>query len=247
VLIEEGVTATFFLTTNFIDHRMLLWFDRVGHQYLGACREGQFSELRKAILGVLKGIVLRESLTPDKSGLRFLMRGLKQSGESKRCALLEKLDELFPLDEGQYSNDLGMTWDDVRELRAKGMSIGSHTLSHALLTSVALTEKLRKEVIESKQRLEYQLGLTIDEFCYPAGHHDQVVMRLLRESGYRAAYTCQPGFNRPGTDPFRIRRINLTEEVSQGPDGRFSPCLFKSKLDGVMDLLMLRDWRCLAF
>jgi hypothetical protein len=38
---------------------------------------------------------------------------------------------------------------------------------------------------------------------------DERVVAAARRAGYRAAFSTQPGFNRPGADPFRVRRIDV--------------------------------------
>lgn len=45
--------------------------------------------------------------------------------------------------------------------------------------------------------------------AYPYGRHDERVIEATRAAGYRAAFSVQPGFNRPELDLYRIRRIDV--------------------------------------
>ncbi len=105
-----------------------------------------------------------------------------------------------------------MSWDQARELRRAGMSIGSHTVTHRELGSLSESDR-RVELTESKRLLESKLGGAIDALAYPygwPGSLDDLTIRVARESGYRLAFTSIEGVNRPGsTDALAIRRIGV--------------------------------------
>ncbi len=44
---------------------------------------------------------------------------------------------------------------------------------------------------------------------YPYGRYDERVRQAAIDAGYAAAFSVQPGFNRPGLDPYRIRRLDV--------------------------------------
>ena len=58
--------------------------------------------------------------------------------------------------------------DEIRTLRDMGMEIGSHTLSHRLLTEIP-QEEVPGELIESKKRLDDILGEPNQSISYPLG------------------------------------------------------------------------------
>jgi peptidoglycan-N-acetylglucosamine deacetylase len=81
-----------------------------------------------------------------------------------------------------------MAKEEMRALRAMGMEIGSHTLTHPNL------RKLRKilvlhELVESKKVLEDIVGELILSFCYPAGKFNSMVRSCVIEAGYKLART----------------------------------------------------------
>lgn len=84
----------------------------------------------------------------------------------------------------------------------KKVEIGAHTISHPDLTKVSLLEA-EKEIKDSKTYLEDLLGHSISMFCYPYGRYNDKIKRLVKDSGFIAARTCDPeGFNLP-EDPYQ--------------------------------------------
>ena len=80
------------------------------------------------------------------------------------------------------------------ELRAwidAGFDVGSHSLSHVDLSS-AEPDVLRREMRESKTRLEALLEREILDFCYPYTLHGAEARRESREAGYRMAFAGEP-------------------------------------------------------
>jgi peptidoglycan/xylan/chitin deacetylase (PgdA/CDA1 family) len=90
--------------------------------------------------------------------------------------------------------ELSSTWylseQEVREIDASGMRIGSHTSTHRLLSKLDRAE-IFNELHESKVTLERLLGKTVDEFCYPYGgsnSYNQVVKDTLSSLHYSVAH-----------------------------------------------------------
>lgn len=90
------------------------------------------------------------------------------------------------------------------ELARHGMEIGSHSLTHRMLTHVPIRE-LRAEVAGSKAWLEDELGRSVETFCYPRGRFGPRVLREVRAAGYRGACSTLPGY--AGSCPFVLRRF----------------------------------------
>ena len=96
----------------------------------------------------------------------------------------------------------------MRELEAMGFVIGSHTQSHARLTEIG-PEQVSDEVAASKHALEDALGKEVRHFAYPYGLFNDAVRDAVIAAGYRAACSTRSGFNRPGEDPYLLRRIDV--------------------------------------
>jgi peptidoglycan/xylan/chitin deacetylase (PgdA/CDA1 family) len=79
-----------------------------------------------------------------------------------------------------------MDWEQLRQMLAWGLSVGSHTLTHPELRFLSEADA-RYEIEQSRRVLERQLGQPITTFCYPFGEWGATAYRLVRAAGYRAA------------------------------------------------------------
>jgi peptidoglycan-N-acetylglucosamine deacetylase len=73
--------------------------------------------------------------------------------------------------------------DEIRALHHMGMEIGSHTLTHRLLTGRPV-EEVWYELAESKARLEDIVGAPVVAFSYPEGVFTAAACAALGETGY---------------------------------------------------------------
>lgn len=75
----------------------------------------------------------------------------------------------------------------VREVRGRGMEVGSHGSSHTRLSGLD-PERLREEVSHSRSYLGEVLGEEVEGFCYPYGDLDGAAVGAVRRAGY--SYAC---------------------------------------------------------
>ena len=110
---------------------------------------------------------------------------------------------------------LYMNWDEVRQMAANGFTIGAHTATHPPLSQVSL-DRARREVTESRARIEAEIGQPVRAFAYPHGgtaHFGEEHERMLTEEGFSVAFSTLSG---PDTyasvrrRPMRIRRIHIS-------------------------------------
>ena len=104
-----------------------------------------------------------------------------------------------------------LTWDDLREILRRGHRVGSHTVTHRRMTGLSVEEAV-KELEESRRTLSSRLDVAATEVSFPYGREldrrsDLAV--LARRAGYRACFSAIRGANRPGGDPYDIRRDAL--------------------------------------
>jgi len=101
-----------------------------------------------------------------------------------------------------------MSWDQAREMSAAGMHMESHTLDHPDL-SMLPSDRLSRELVESRRALEAQLGTPVRYLSYPAGRYSPSVVRAAQQAGYLGAVTTAYGdVHKPG-QPFEIARIRI--------------------------------------
>lgn len=125
-----------------------------------------------------------------------------------------------------------LTWREVREMAASGVTFGSHTATHAVLRSEQRS-RIRTELAESKRALQDVLGEPITAFSYPYAfpQEDKTFVSTfkdeLRAQGYMTSVTTIIGRVRVGDDPLELKRL----PVSGADDAR----MFAAKIDGAYD------------
>jgi len=110
-------------------------------------------------------------------------------------------------------NPSGVTYplmdaSQIRELRECGFSFHSHTRSHADLLTLD-DNALHDQLAGARDDLQTVLGVAVDYLAYPYGRYDDRVLLAAQAAGYCAAFSVQPGFNRPDIDRFRLRRLDV--------------------------------------
>ena len=112
---------------------------------------------------------------------------------------------------GRGKDEPYMDWDEIRELTACGLTIGSHAHEHRSLGALSEAEAA-SEGRRSRELLEDRLGTAVESFAYPFGtraDYGPKTMRALARVGYRSAFTSQHGHLRPGVHPMALPRIKV--------------------------------------
>ncbi len=86
------------------------------------------------------------------------------------------------------------------------ITIGSHTVSHPLLTRCTPAE-IDRELTASKTFLENHTGHPVTLLAYPAGDYNRTVAERARAAGYRAAFAVRP--RNAGLPRYEIPRLDL--------------------------------------
>jgi peptidoglycan/xylan/chitin deacetylase (PgdA/CDA1 family) len=108
--------------------------------------------------------------------------------------------------------DPSLDWDQLRELHAYGVEIGSHSRSHRALDCLRPTE-LHQEVAASRQVLEDGLGTPVRSFAYPYGYHSNAVRTAVRAAGYSSACGVKNALSHPDDDVFAIARVLIERDT----------------------------------
>lgn len=127
-------------------------------------------------------------------------------------------------------------WNAMRALDGGALRFEPHTVSHPNLLTLD-DAAARREIASGKDELEQQLGRATSAFCYPAGLYGPRERALVREVGFAAAVSCEPGVNRRTTDLFALRRIQV--------GARDTLLDFRAKVGGGHDTppLLRATWR----
>jgi peptidoglycan/xylan/chitin deacetylase (PgdA/CDA1 family) len=115
-------------------------------------------------------------------GTVFTVAAFADSGAALSWPGIEH--ELVPASAGDLE-PLG--WDELAALRDRGWEVGSHTVTHALLTG-ADDARLAAELADSRRTIADRLG-GCETVAYPYGVADARVAAAARRAGYAAACT----------------------------------------------------------
>lgn len=191
-----GLPATLFMTaghfTGDLAPGQLLWFDQIydshGDQLVLGFAETVYRRTR-----ILKRMPeeTRQKVVAQLYGAEFARRPVDPD-HPRRLMSLEELKRLAdsPL-----------------------MTIGAHSLTHGLLTRMPQAQA-RDEISRSRQVLQGLLQQPIETFAFPDGALDETVTQLVRQAGFRAAFSTRPGAVRRGDDRFTLRRFPVGQDTS---------------------------------
>jgi peptidoglycan/xylan/chitin deacetylase (PgdA/CDA1 family) len=104
---------------------------------------------------------------------------------------------------------------DVRGLRKRGFSVGTHGTTHRKLTFLP-KEQFLAELAENKRWLEDVIGEEVRYMAAPGGFINACVMKSAYECGYALVGTCNEWMNSPSamTLPASVNRVNVGRHFS---------------------------------
>ena len=116
----------------------------------------------------------------------------------------------------QYGNqDLGLTWEQIRELGKEPLAtIGNHTYSHKAFTGCT-DEEICADINQADTEMLNKTGIKMQHFAFPFGEaiavsaHDIELAKLL---GFKTSATTKEEFVRYNTNPLDLPRLFVTEK-----------------------------------
>jgi len=220
---KYGYPATIFLTSDFIEGKLFLWWNQIEYVILNTAKTT--ADLDWMGLGSLS---LR-SVDEKTRVIEKITSHCKKIPNALMRQHVAKLVEQMGVDisdqpKGEYAP---LRWAEILEMQENGIDFHPHSKTHPILTQIGM-EECRVELQESKECLELRLGKEANILCYPDGaaaDFDENVIACAKKTGYCAAVTGMAGYDntRANTDLFRIRRLGLP------PD----PLYFKEYISGL--------------
>jgi peptidoglycan/xylan/chitin deacetylase (PgdA/CDA1 family) len=125
-----------------------------------------------------------------------------------------------------------LTWPEVREMHAQGITFGAHTVTHPTLYGLGWSD-IRRELRDSRAEIQNTLASPIDTFAYPYAFPQEdreYVQRFegeLTTAGYVAAVTTIIGRAAASSPRLLLPRLPVNDADDRS--------LFMSKLAGHYD------------
>jgi peptidoglycan/xylan/chitin deacetylase (PgdA/CDA1 family) len=108
-----------------------------------------------------------------------------------------------------------LSWDDLKRLRDEGMTIGSHSATHARLDALQ-GEALVEEVEGSRRELQSRLGIQVRHFAYPQGRFSPEAEAAVAGAGYSGGWATRKGRPLAPGDVTAIRRAPVSSFIRGG-------------------------------
>ena len=103
-----------------------------------------------------------------------------------------------------------MSWDQIRELREAGVTIGSQTNSHLHMAAASETEN-RIDLKTSNARFQTELGDSPKIIAYPYGEYSLSVGKLSQEAGFQTGFGQHSGVLHAEADMLYLPRWAMNE------------------------------------
>lgn len=189
-----SVPATFFVCPGLVESGDWIWR----------------TELRmrlKLLDEATRAAVTRDAGCPEHA-VEAIMEWTKAMSMDDRLAFqknVEKRTPEFSSVRAQVECHAPLTWEQMRRMDDRLVTIGSHSRTHPILTTLT-GPALEDEIAGSRRDLEERLDRRVDLFSYPNGANGPEVVNLVRRH-YRAAVTTRKDMVAAGEDLFLLPRI----------------------------------------
>lgn len=219
ILQRDRLPAVVFLPVNFIGGRRIFWQEQLTHLVYQAVIEMRNEPRRREQFRESLAAVRLDSLLDlrDQDPRPAIMEAVRQQKGLALSVIDETMAALanvlgIRVDEIEGTDGF-LDWEQVASMSRQGIAFGGHGAEHRILTLVS-TNEARNEIRKAKDVIGSHLQERVLTFSYPNGNWDPGVVNLVKESGYRIAFTTQPGHVGCEDDRFTVRRVNISEDVT---------------------------------
>jgi peptidoglycan/xylan/chitin deacetylase (PgdA/CDA1 family) len=215
VLKKHGVPATLYLTTSLIGTPDSIWTEQIGLAFLQTPKDHfDFSTLFGDKIVPSRTKEEREQANSKVS------EALKLRPDDERRELIQKLFEKLEVNEKfgrHFGGRMMLNWDEVQEMRKDGITIGSHSHTHPILSRMS-SEKAKDEILNSKKVVEKNVDIKVKHFSFPNGREEDFSEELrdyCREIGFESICSVIYGANDASKkNQFALKRVGAIHPVS---------------------------------
>lgn len=219
ILEQEQTPATIFAVSDMIGTTQQFWPNRLA----GLLTDPELSEhptyrWLKEIPGYTSGKSL------DRENIAAIIDNCKRFSDPELEQYLESMEAAAG--KAVTAKPALMSWDQIRQMQNTGLvDIGSHTCRHRRLLEGLPSDVLRREIVDSGNRIAEELGRPVKLFCYPNGDASNAAKELVSRH-YLAAVTTQHGINDTTKAAHSLLRIGMHEDIAN------TEVKFRARLSG---------------
>jgi peptidoglycan/xylan/chitin deacetylase (PgdA/CDA1 family) len=210
---EFGYPATIFVTSDFVDKRIFLWWDAFVYCFVNT----KFDEidLSELDMGKIRLSDARQRASVAAAAVRYS----KKQSHARKLELIDIVLKKLEVDFSKQPSGIyePLNWDEIKEMHKHRIEFHPHTKTHPIISKVNREQKII-EIEEPKKLLENRLNDRADIFCYPNGQaedFDEETIELLKKAGYIGAVTGIEGFDNTKNNPdlFRLCRYAIPHKL----------------------------------
>nr|MBN2276798.1 polysaccharide deacetylase family protein [candidate division Zixibacteria bacterium] len=216
VLNKHDVCCTVFVPTGFVETGNLFWHVRISNLIHNLNDDDTRIKITNNT-GLPDSVreIFSGGIPPDLPGRKALcyklILGLNKLPDTEIKTVIDILGEIIEI---KNKLPIGtMNWAQLKKIYAEGHSLESHSLTHRKLAGLNKDEVYR-ELVESKEKIEREIGNVVTGICYPAGSHSDMVAEQADRAGYKIGFTTRPGICRYPLyeeNRFMIPRIDICD------------------------------------
>jgi peptidoglycan/xylan/chitin deacetylase (PgdA/CDA1 family) len=208
ILRSHNIPATFFVATSLIESNITPWWDEIAWHIRNCSKKTiQLSSWQKSVyLDKLNCI----------NNIKKVLSQCKSSSQTIEEQLLE-LRTVTGLTLSQGENEF-MTWAQLLEMELAGMTIGAHSHSHRILSSLSPSE-LTYELRYAKELLEAKLTKKVVSISYPVGNkttYNKEMFNEIEQQGYEVAFSFRYYLNQHLVhNKYQLARLSISDSFKE--------------------------------
>ena len=233
LLKQKGIPAAVFVVTDLVSTTRVQTHDKL---YLLLSRRVGARNLKPVELaGLLQGLGISVPGIVDNTpyqATRALLEALPMASIGRVVAALESEASIS---EDTFKPFYSLTWEMLDRVQRSGMTIGSHTRTHVMMTRES-GPRVLDEVTGPRDEIKRRLGTDVRHFAYPSGQFNIDSVNAVAKAGYRFGYTVC-GHRDAGHPRLTVPRTLLWENSCRDFRGAFSGPILSCQVHRAFDVV----------
>ena len=226
LLEQYNIPASFFITDSNLVSQQPFWWDELEHIIIHSEKlprklsitsgseniifdlENE-AELNDSVKRKHSGFIAYEPPTLRATLYYKLWQIMSPLLKKDQDALMNQIRDWAGAEQNGSIIEKCMTLQQLKQLAGNTIfTIGAHTKSHPAL-SYHSKEVQSENIASNKTFLESELQLPINYFAYPSGNFNAETIEVMKELGFKSAFTTNPIPVKGKTDVFKINRFQV--------------------------------------
>lgn len=212
ILQKYNAKATIFLMTDYIDTLKIHWSNKF-YYFINKAGLGKFVKEFKEEFSTYSNSIEKIGRKNITEYVVFILK--YKVDDNIRKKFIQDLYHKFGIKINKDEiKDLYLSWKEIRKMADAGISFGSHTSTHPVL-SILDYRKAEKEIAGSKKDIEARLNKKINLFAYPYGNESSFssdTKKILNSYNILCAVSTVEGLNNLNSDLYELKRISIIDE-----------------------------------